>query len=91
MEVGAIAFFGVAGIQHVTATPAAAGFVITHICKNIIVDGAGLAQLSGLARSGMGRKLGRQTSDRNKLVGSEKFVALVRLQGSIFQARTLRS
>ena len=39
----------------------------------------------------MGRKLGRQTRDGNKLVRSEKFVAFLRLQGSVFQARPLRS
>src|SRR5271155_91578 len=49
MKVGAVAFFGVAGVEHIAASPAGARFVVTHGRKYVIVDGACLFERRGLA------------------------------------------
>ena len=44
MEIGAVALLGITGIEHVTASPACAGFIVTQGRKHVIVDGAGLVE-----------------------------------------------
>ncbi len=59
MEVGAVAFLGVAGIEHVAVSPAGSGFVVLHGGEDVIVDGAGFVEMIGLASSDLHGKIGR--------------------------------
>src|ERR1700692_118070 len=70
MKVGAVAFFGVASVEHITASPTGASLVITHSRENVIVDSTRLVERRGLAFASFHRQVCGQTRRRHKRIRS---------------------
>ena len=68
MEVSAVAFLRVAGIEHVAATPARSGLVVAHGGEDVVVNGAGFVERLRFVLGDFGRQISRQAGDRNEYV-----------------------
>src|SRR5690349_5223552 len=85
MKVGAVALFGVAGVEHITLSPAAAGLVVTHIVEDVVVNGASLLTRQGSSGSDLPCKLGRNSGSRNQFVGSQVLLDFLLAQSGILK------
>ena len=57
MEVSAIAFLGIAGVENVAVAPSGPGFVVAHGGEDVVVDGAGFIERLSLAFSDFDRQI----------------------------------
>src|SRR5260370_38077231 len=91
MEVGAIFALRIASPKYVAVPPAGARLVIAHVVEYVVVDGADLVELGGLASRDLGSDLGRPPGDGNKLVRAEILAGFLLPQRHVLQARTVHS
>src|SRR5260370_35235267 len=71
MEVGAIAFLRVTGIENVAVSPASAGLVVAHGGENVVVDGTGFVERFRFALGDFECQISGGTGDGNQGVGLE--------------------
>src|SRR5580698_4561623 len=76
MKVSAVTFFGIAGVEHVAASPAGACFVVSHGRKYVIVDGACLFERRSLAFGNLHREFRRQSGGGHERIRREIFFFL---------------
>ena len=69
MKIGAIAFFGITGVEHVATAPAGPGFVITHVIEDVVVNGASFLELRIFSGRNFGSQLCRQAGGWHEFVG----------------------
>ena len=69
MEVGAVALFGVAGVENVPSAPPRASLLVTHGREDVIVNGARFIQRRSLTLRDFGRQNGRPACDGDQIVG----------------------
>src|ERR1700688_849296 len=74
MEVGAIAFLGVAGIEDIAMAPACSGLVVAHGGENVVVDGTGFIKRLSLALGDFSGQVGGKASDRDESIGLQVLV-----------------
>src|SRR5436305_3969270 len=92
VEVRAVAALNAACVKCVTVSPAGAALVVAHVCQDVLVNSTTLFIIAAFHLSDLlDGKLGRQTSNRYKLVGREQTSLLGRAQTAESAGRTLTS
>ena len=77
MEVGAVAFLSIAGVEYVATSPSGSRFVVAHGGENVVIDGARFVEVPTLALCDIGSEIRGQTGNRHQSVGLKILLALL--------------